>query len=235
MKLRMQESLGTALRSLHRRSAKLFAACFVALVVLGTSGCVGLTSAKSNAQGLVVTPDSVDFKGVLVGQENTQTLQLSNAGSATLNVQQIQVTGAGFQVMPPAMPIALAPGANQIFNLAFAPVATGSVSGTLKITSNDRHSPASVTVLGIGEKISSHTVALSWNASTSSVIGYFVYRGATSGGPYTRVTTSSVSGLTFTDSGLVTGATYYYVVTAVDGAGIESVFSNQTSVVMPNS
>jgi hypothetical protein len=231
--LRVHESLGTGQRSLHRRSAKLLAACFVALIVLGTSGCVGVTSAKSNA--LVVTPNSVDFKGVLVGQKNTQTLQLSNVGSAAINVRQIQVTGAGFQVTPPALPLALAPGANQIFNLAFLPVATGSISGTLMISSDDPHSPASVTVLGMGEKISSHAVSLSWNASTSSVIGYFVYRGATSGGPYTRVTTSSLSGLTFTDSGLLTGATYYYVITAVDRAGAESVFSNQASVVMPNS
>jgi Abnormal spindle-like microcephaly-assoc'd, ASPM-SPD-2-Hydin len=230
----MHENLGTRPRFLHRRSAKLLAACFVALVVFGTSGCAGgVTAAKSNA--LVVTPNSVDFKGVLVGQKNTQTLQLSNAGSTALNVQQIQVTGAGFQVTPPALPLALAPGANQIFNLAFAPVSTGSVSGTLTIGSNDAHSPVNVTVLGIGETISSHTVALSWNASTSSVIGYFVYRGDISGGPYTRVTTSSVSGLNFTDSGLITGATYYYVITAVDGAGVESVFSNQASVVMPNS
>jgi hypothetical protein len=239
MKLRVHESPGTGLQSLHRRSVKLLAPCFVALIVFGTSGCAGVTSAKSTAQvagpQLVVTPNSVDFKGVVVGQKNTQTLQLSNAGSAALNVQQIQVTGAGFQVTPPAMPLALAPGANQIFSLAFAPAATGSVSGTLTISSNDPHSPASVPVLGAGVIAGVHTVQLGWNASTSQVIGYLVYRGNISGGPYMRVTASPLNSLAFTDASVNLGATYYYVVSALDSAGFESVFSNETTAVIPTS
>jgi hypothetical protein len=240
MKLRVHGSLGTRLRILHRRSARPLAACFVALILLGISGCAGVTSAKSTAQAapqpqLVVAPNSVNFQGVVVGQKNTQTLQLSNAGSAALNVQQIQVTGAGFQVTPPAMPLALAPGANQIFSLAFAPAATGNVSGTLTISSNDPHSPANVPVLGAGVIAGTHNVQLGWSASTSSVIGYFVYRGNISGGPYTRVTASPVNSLAFTDASVNLAATYYYVVTAVDSAGFESVFSNETAAVIPSS
>jgi hypothetical protein len=222
------------LRTLHGRSVKPLAACFVALIVVGASGCAGVTSAKSTAQGapqLVVTPNSVNFQGVVVGQKNTQTLQLSNAGSAALNVQQIQVTGAGFQVTPPTLPLALAPGANQIFSLAFAPAATGSFSGTLTISSNDPHSPASVPVLATG----AHKVQLGWGASTSQAIGYFVYRGNISGGPYTRVTAFPVNAVAFTDASVNLGTTYYYVVTAVDSGGSESVFSNETSAVIPSS
>jgi hypothetical protein len=241
MKLRVHGSHGTGLRSLHWRNARLIEACLialsVALIVLGTSGCAGVTSGKSTAQAapqLVVTPNSVNFQSVVVGQKNTQTLQLSNAGSVALNVQQIQVTGAGFQVTPPAMPLALAPGANQIFSLAFAPAATGSVSGTLAINSNDPHSPANVPVLGTGVVAGTHKVQLGWNASTSPVMGYFVYRGNISGGPYTRVTTSPVNAVAFTDASVNLGATYYYVVTAVDSGGSESVFSNETSAVIPS-
>jgi hypothetical protein len=235
MKLRVHGSLGTRLRTFHRRSVELLAPCFVALIVLGTSGCAGVTSARSTAPAgpqLVVTPNSVNFQGVAVGQTNTQTLQLSNAGSAALNVQQIQVTGAGFQVTPPAMPLALAPGANQIFNLAFAPAATGSVSGTLTISSNDPHSPANVPVLGSG--VNAHRVQLGWSASTSPVVGYFVYRGNISGGPYTLVTTSPVNALAFTDANVNLGATYFYVVTALDSTGVESVFSNEATAVIPS-
>jgi hypothetical protein len=211
----------------------------VAVITLGTSGCAGVTSGKSTAPTtapqLVVTPNSVNFQGVVVGQKNTQTLQLSNAGSVSLNVQQIQVTGAGFQVTPPAMPLALAPGANQIFSLAFAPTVTGSVSGTLTISSNDPHSPANVAVLGSGVVAGTHKVQLGWNASTSPVMGYFVYRGNISGGPYTRVTASPVNSVAFTDASVSLGTTYYYVVTAVDSTGVESIFSNETSAVIPSS
>jgi len=232
--------MGTGQRNLRRRSLKLLVACFVGSIVLGTSGCTGVTSAKSSSQTvggpqLVVTPNSVNFQGVVVGQKNTQTLQLSNAGSAALNVQQIQVTGAGFQVTPPSMPLALAPGANQILNLAFAPAATGNVSGTLTISSSDPKSPANVTVLGDGIIAGTHKVQLSWGASTSQVIGYLVYRGNISGGPYARVTVSPVNSLGYTDASVSLGTSYYYVVTSVNNSGVESVFSNETTAVIPTS
>ena len=70
-----------------------------------------------------------------------------------------------------------------------------------------------------------HTVALAWIASTSTVTGYNVYRGTANGGPYTRVSTSLVTVLSFTDSTVQNGLTYYYVATAVDASGNESAYS----------
>jgi hypothetical protein len=82
--------------------------------------------------------------------------------------------------------------------------------------------------------LQAHSATLSWTASTSSAVsGYEVYRGSVSGGPYTLVNTSLVTLLTFTDSAVQSGATYFYVTTAVDGSGIESVFSNEVKAVIP--
>ena len=82
--------------------------------------------------------------------------------------------------------------------------------------------------------LQAHSATLSWTASTSSAVsGYKVYRGSVSGGPYTLVNTSLVTLLTFTDSAVQSGATYFYVTTAVDGSGIESVFSNEVKAVIP--
>jgi len=68
-------------------------------------------------------------------------------------------------------------------------------------------------------------VSLSWSASTGAT-GYYVKRGTASGGPYTQVAaTASTSSM---DMGLTNGTTYYYVVTAYNGAG-ESGNSNQAS------
>ncbi len=76
-----------------------------------------------------------------------------------------------------------------------------------------------------------HSVALNWNASTSAgVTGYKVYRGTTSGGPYSLLTT--VGTTSATDTSVASGQTYYYVVTAVDSAG-ESAYSNQSQAVVP--
>jgi hypothetical protein len=78
-----------------------------------------------------------------------------------------------------------------------------------------------------------HSVALSWNASTSAVSGYNVYRSTVSGGQYARVNGALVGGLAFTDTGLPSGSTYYYVTTAVDANGNESTFSNQVTANIP--
>jgi hypothetical protein len=79
----------------------------------------------------------------------------------------------------------------------------------------------------------SHSVSLSWNASSSTVVGYNVYRGTQTGGPYNRVNSSPDGNTTFLDSNVQAGATYFYVVTAVDANSQESGFSNETSAVVP--
>ena len=50
-------------------------------------------------------------------------------------------------------------------------------------------------------------VALNWSASPDNVSGYHVYRAATPGGPFTRLTDALVTGTKFTDPGS-TGGTY---------------------------
>jgi Protein of unknown function (DUF2012) len=81
--------------------------------------------------------------------------------------------------------------------------------------------------------VQAHSATLSWTASTSAVTGYNIYRGSVTGGPYTLVNTSLVTLVTFTDSAVQSGATYFYVTTAVDGSGNESVFSNEVKAVIP--
>jgi len=66
---------------------------------------------------------------------------------------------------------------------------------------------------------------------TTTVTGYNVYRG-TSSGIYARVNGTPVPGLTYNDSTVQNGATYYYVTTAIDPNG-ESIFSNPVSAVIP--
>ncbi len=77
-----------------------------------------------------------------------------------------------------------------------------------------------------GPGVSSHSVDLSWTASTSTnVAGYNVYRGTFTGGPYTRLNSGLVAGTTYTDTTVLAGQTYYFVITAVDGSNHESAYS----------
>jgi len=68
-------------------------------------------------------------------------------------------------------------------------------------------------------------VTLNWSASATAT-NYNVKRSTTAGSGYTTLSTNS--GLTFVDSGVVNGTTYYYVVSAINAAG-ESANSAEVS------
>jgi endo-1,4-beta-xylanase len=69
-------------------------------------------------------------------------------------------------------------------------------------------------------------VTLAWTASVSGDTQTRVYRALASGGPYSLRATVS-SGTSYADLSVSTGRTYFYVVTAVNSIGRESVYSNQ--------
>ena len=69
-------------------------------------------------------------------------------------------------------------------------------------------------------------VTLSWTASTGAT-SYNIKRATVSGGPYTTIATN-VTSLSYTNTGLVNGTVYYYVVSAVNANG-ESANSAQVS------
>lgn len=84
-----------------------------------------------------------------------------------------------------------------------------------------------------GSQQAAHSVGLSWNASTSTVSGYNLYRGTTNGGPYSKINSGLITTLSYTDTSVSSGNTYYYVSTAVDSSGNESVYSDQATAVIP--
>jgi len=65
------------------------------------------------------------------------------------------------------------------------------------------------------------------------VVGYNIYRGGVSGGPYSRINSALEATTAYTDNAVTAGLTYYYVTTAVDGSGNESGYSNQAQAVIP--
>jgi len=73
-------------------------------------------------------------------------------------------------------------------------------------------------------------VNLSWN-SVAGATGYNLKRSTVGGGAYTIIA-SNLNSLTFTSTGLLNGATFYYVVTAVNANG-ESKSSLQVSATTP--
>ena len=213
----------------------------VCALVLVSAGCSGKSSPSSSIQGaggqLSATPTSVSFGSVTLNNSTTQNVRLSNTGAGNLTVSNASTSGPGFQVTGLTVPMTLTPGQTASFSVVFDPSSPGAASGSVQITAANISAPLMIALSGTGVSSapSSHSVALSWFASTSSVVGYNVYRGSQSGGPYTLTNSGLVQGTSFSDSAVTNGQTYWYVVTAVASDGTESVHSNEATATIPTS
>ena len=185
------------------------------------------------SQVLSLSTNSVSFGNVNTGTNSTQTVTVTNTGNSNVQISQIAASGAGFSLSGAGAPVTLTPSQKLTISVIFSPTVAGSASGSVTITSNATGSPATISLSGSGVVSVPHTVSLSWTASTSVVSGYNVYRSTTSGTGYTKLTGSLVSAVSYTDSTIVNGTTYYYVTTAVDGTGTESTYSNEAVAVIP--
>jgi len=102
-------------------------------------------------------------------------------------------------------------------------------SSPASVTAGDTTPPTAPT--GLTATVNGSTVNLSWTASTDNVgvTGYTIYRSTTSGfTPSAATMLGTSTGTTFADSGTANG-TYYYVVTATDGASNNSAPSAQAT------
>jgi hypothetical protein len=158
---------------------------------------------------------------------------VTNTGNSNVLISQIAASGVGYSLSGAGVPVTLMPSQRLTLSVIFSPTVTGAASGNVTITSNATGSPAAITLSGSGVVPVPHTVSLSWTASTSVVSGYNVYRSTTSGAGYTKLNGGLVSAVSYTDSAVVNGTTYYYVTTAVDGTGTESSDSNEAVAVIP--
>lgn len=180
----------------------------------------------------MTSPVSVDFGSVTVGTAATQTIQLSNNGRGDVTIAAMSTSGPGFTAIGPVLPLTLAPGASVTFQASFSPGNAGSATGGLYWSGNN--GSVLVTVPLSETAVVQHTATLNWIASTSAVVGYYVYGGDTSGGPYSRITASVVGATSYTDSTVQAGAVYFYVVTAIDANNNESVYSSEIQAVIPS-
>jgi len=183
---------------------------------------------------LGISPTSLSFGNVTTGTSSpTQNVTITNTGNSNVTISQITLTGAGYSMTGGSAPVTLSPSQTITLVLQFSPTTTGAISGSMTIVSNATGSPVMVPLTGTGVAPVQHSVALTWNASTSTVSGYNVYRSTVSGSSYTKINPSLVTVLSYTDSAVQSGTTYFYVTTAVDSAGNESVYSNQVSAPIP--
>jgi len=183
---------------------------------------------------LGISPASLSFGSVAVGASKTMSATLSASGSsvtissATLNSSEFKFSGMSF-------PYTLAAGRSASFSVGFVPQTSGNATASLSFNSNASTGSSVEALSGTGTTSTQHRVSLSWKSSSSLVVGYNIYRGSQSGGPYIRLNSVLDASTTYVDSSVQNGLTYYYVTTDVDSKGMESGFSNQVQVTIPTS
>jgi hypothetical protein len=212
---------------LHRRNEP--------IVVPLTGAGVYASLPQPNSGDLGVNTTNVAFGGVPVGSSSTQTVILTNTGNNNVTLYQVNVSGVSFSTSGITTPLTLSAGQSTGLTVVFAPVSAGSVTGSIIVVSDAMNSQATIALSGTSLQPTSHQVALTWNPSTSVVVGYNVYRSTQSGGPYTELNSSPVLVDTYTDNTVLAGQTYFYVLTAVDAGGVESGFSNEVQATVPSS
>ncbi|HEY5213535.1 MAG TPA: choice-of-anchor D domain-containing protein [Acidobacteriaceae bacterium] len=145
---------------------------------------------------LTINPASVAFGNVVVNTPTTQQITLTSAGTAPVTINEITLTGAGFTLSGPALPITLTPNQATTVDISFDPTAVGAATGQLTVTSN-------------ASTKGTATVALTGTGTAAPVVAVAV----------TPATASVTIGATqqFTDS--VTGTTNTAVTWTVSGAG----------------
>lgn len=110
-------------------------------------------------------------------------------------------------------------------------LAAGTYNAIITVTaSGSTNSPQQIPVSLTLSVTAAGTANLTWNASTESdLAGYKVYRGTASGTYGAPLTTLPKTMTSYTTTGLLTGTTYFFVITAYDSSGNESTFSNEVS------
>jgi hypothetical protein len=187
---------------------------------------------------LQLTPTSLNFGNLLLNSTSTQNVTLQNTTTSKISISGVTVVGAGFGLSSLSPGFSLSPSQKLTFQVWFKPKVKGPSSGTVSILGASLASPASMSLAGDGVTStsptpSSHKVHLTWNPSSTPGVSYRVYRSEVSGSSYAALTTT-ITALNFDDSSVSPGLTYYYVVTAVDGSGDESIHSNEVAAAVPS-
>ena len=137
-------------------------ACIASLLLITMLGigCVGDIQ-KKTIPGLSLSASSFNFQTVIVGQKATQTFQISNTGTASLQISAPSVSNPEFSITGPSAPLTvngssvlltLLPAHSFSYTLTFAPTTPGSATATVNLATSAASQPVSISLSGNGEK-----------------------------------------------------------------------------------
>lgn len=137
----------------YRSTGSIAVVASLLVIALAVAGCASVTPRSAPSQPAIsLSATSFNFNTVVIGQSSTQTLHITNTGSAPLTINSLTLNSSQFSFTGPAFPRTILPAQAVGYTISFAPTTAGSASASVQITSNASNSPASVSLAGVAEK-----------------------------------------------------------------------------------
>ncbi len=180
---------------------------------------------------LGASPATLNVGSVVVGTSGTASGNLSATG-ANVTITAASTTNSAFSLGGISLPVTIAAGQSLPYTITFSPTTAGSLSATFTVTSDASPAITTAGLTGTGTAAPTHTVTLSWDATTSpGISGYNIYRAVytTSCGSYAKINSVLNTSSSYSDSTVSDGLSYCYAATAVNTSNQESGYSNIVS------
>jgi hypothetical protein len=190
---------------------------FAPSTVGSATGSINFVSSATNSPATIsltgngvqprisVIPASVSFGNVTVGVTNTQTVTISNPGTANLSVSQASLTGTSFSYSGLALPLSVPPGGSSAFTVRFTPASASTLSGNLTLVNNTINSPLVVPLAGTGvspvAQLTASPTSLSFGSITTGTSGTQSVTLANTGNSSVSVSQISISAAGFSATG----------------------------------
>lgn len=196
-----------------------------------TMGVAGFGLAQ-NTRELTVSPAALDFGNVTVGTTASLPVTLT-ASNGAVTISSDQSNSSEFSITGLTLPVKIRKGTSVQATIQFTPNASGTANALAGFFSNAVDSPTTVQLTGTGVAQGSHDAYLTWDAGDPNAVGYNIYRGNVSGGPYQQINGALDAATNYTDYTVAGGKVYYYVATEVNSQGQESAYSGELKVKIP--
>lgn len=206
----------------HPSAVALIAMIAAIMAAVGLSSCAGYTtnaasktsqasSAAATQPGILLAPASLSFSNVTVGQSSTQSVALTNNGSADLQIQSAAVAGAGFSVVGITFPVTVPAGQGTSFTVKYAPTSTGTANGSISFSDNapasPQNFPITASAVAASGTVSVSPASYNFNGVAVGTSGNETITLTNSGAGSVTINQVSASGAGFSVSGLTAGQT----------------------------
>jgi Fibronectin type 3 domain-containing protein len=187
---------------------------------------------KSSSSGPPLAPTGL---AAVAGNNEVDLAWNASAGASGYNVKRSTASGGPYTTIAPGVTATVFTDSTAVngvtyFYVVSAENAVGESGDSSQVSATPQAptapvAPTALTARASGKK----KISLTWTQSGSpNVTQNRIYRSTVNGGSYSLVATIAATS-SFNNTSLTSGTTYYYVVTAVNGSGLESPASNQSS------